>query len=419
VAIDSVEDMEKLFAEIRLCEISTSMTINATASILLAFYLAVARKQNTPWNELRGTVQNDVLKEYIARGTYIYPPSPSLRLVIDLVDFCSREVPLWNSVSVSGYHIREAGSTASQEIAFTLANGETYVRAAMEKGMQIDEFAPQISFFFNSHNDLFEEVAKFRAARRIWAELMRDRYGARNPRSQMLRFHTQTAGSSLTAQQPDNNAVRVTLQALAAILGGTQSLHTNSRDEALALPTEESARLAIRTQQILASESGVPATPDPLAGSWYLESLTKKIVADVESYLEKIREMGGMLGAIERGYIQKEIQDSAYSYQRSLEERERLIVGVNCYTESTRKRLETWKANPEGENLERKKLTELRSRRDRDAVEAALSDVRAAAVRGANVLPSMIEAADVKATVGEIASALRDVFGEYEERVVI
>ena len=331
VAIDSLEDMERLFADIPLDEVSTSMTINATAAILLSLYLAVARKQNVPFSKVRGTLQNDILKEYIARGTYIYPPAPSLRLVTDTFAFCAREVPNWNTISISGYHIREAGSTAVQEVAFTLADGIAYVEAALAAGLEIDDFAPRISFFFNAHNNLLEEIAKFRAARRLWARIMRDRFKARDPRSMMLRFHTQTAGSSLTAQQPEVNVVRTTIQALAAVLGGTQSLHTNSMDEALALPTEAAARVALRTQQVIAYESGVADTADPLAGSYAIEHLTDEIEEQASEYLKKIEAMGGMLRAIETGYVQREIQESAYRYQKAIETQEQIVVGVNRF----------------------------------------------------------------------------------------
>jgi methylmalonyl-CoA mutase N-terminal domain/subunit len=419
VAIDSVEDMDRLFEEIPLAEISTSMTINATAAILLAYYLSVARKRGVDWEELKGTVQNDILKEYIARGTYVYPPSESLRLVVDLIEFCWRFVPQWNSVSVSGYHIREAGSTAAQEIAFTLANAETYVAQAVERGMRVDDFASRLSFFFNVHNDFFEEIAKFRAARKLWARVMKYRYSAQKPRAQMLRFHAQTAGSALTAQQPENNAVRVTLQALAAVLGGTQSLHTCAKDEALALPTEESARLALRTQQILAHESGVTATPDPVGGSWYVESLTDRLAREAETYLEKIRSMGGMPSAIQKGYVQKEIQEAAYQFQRSLEQGKRLVVGVNSFTDTTEGQLEIWRVDPETEKRARAKLSELRARRDNGAVESALEKVQTAANGSQNLLPVIIDAAEALATVGEISNALRQVFGSHRETVVI
>jgi methylmalonyl-CoA mutase N-terminal domain/subunit len=419
VAIDCVEDMDRLFDRIPLAKISTSMTINATAAILLAFYLVVARRRGVRWEELDGTVQNDILKEYIARGTYIYPPSESLRLVVDLIEFCSRFVPQWNSVSVSGYHIREAGSTAAQEIAFTLANAETYVTQALERGMKVDDFASRLSFFFNVHNDFFEEIAKFRAARRLWARMMKHRYSAQEPRAQMLRFHAQTAGSALTAQQPENNAVRVTLQALAAVLGGTQSLHTCAKDEALALPTEESARLAIRTQQIVAHESGVGATADPVGGSWYVESLTDRLAKEAETYLEKVRSMGGMPSAIQKGYVQKEIQEAAYQFQLCLEEGKRLVVGVNSYIDTTEEHPEIWRADPETEKRARTKLSELRARRDSRAVQAALAKVQTDARRSENLLPAIIDSAEASATVGEISNALRQVFGSHRETVVI
>lgn len=419
VAIDSLEDMERLFAGIPQGQVSTSMTINGTACILLALYLVVARRQGVPWNQLRGTVQNDILKEYIARGTYIYPPQASLRIVTDIFSFCSQEVPRWNSISISGYHIREAGATAAQEIAFTLANAETYVRAALSSGLDIDQFAPQLSFFFSADSDLFEEAAKFRAARRLWARLMRERLGARQEKSWMLRFHAQTAGSTLTAQQPDNNVVRVTLQALAAVLGGAQSLHTNAKDEALALPTEQSARLALRTQQILACESGMADVADPLGGSWYIEQLTSELEQEAETYLEKIRAMGGTLKAIENRYLQKEIQQSAYEYQKKVEAGERVVVGVNRFQTEEETPIEILRIDPEIEKRQVERVRKLRERRERAQVDAALDALREAARSRQNLMPAIIAAVETCATVGEIADAMRDVFGEYRESAVI
>src|ERR1044071_1963304 len=369
VAIDSLEDMERLFDDIPLDQVSTSMTINATASILLCLYLAVARKQRVPFEKVRGTLQNDILKEYIARGTYIYPPEPSLRLVTDIFAFCAREVPNWNTISISGYHIREAGSTAVQEVAFTLANGITYVEAALSAGLEIDDFAPRISFFFNSHNNLLEEIAKFRAARRLWARIMHDRFGARDPRSLMLRFHTQTAGSTLTAQQPEVNVVRTTMQALAAVLGGTQSLHTNAMDEALALPTEDAARLALRTQQVIAFESGVADTVDPLAGSFAIEELTNEIEQRVIDYLDKIDAIGGTLHAIESGYIQREIQNSAYEYQRAVETKDAIVVGVNQFQSDEESKVKTLRVDPSVEQAQIDRVRSVRERRDTRATE--------------------------------------------------
>src|ERR1041384_3148273 len=364
VAIDSLDDMERLFAGIPLDEVSTSMTINATAAILLSLYLAVARKKNVSFDKVRGTIQSDILKEYIARGTYIYPPQPSLRLVTDTFAYCARQVPNWNTISISGYHIREAGSTAVQEVAFTLADGITYVEAALAAGLAVDEFAPRISFFFNAHNNLLEEIAKYRAARRLWARIMRERFNARDPRSLMLRFHTQTAGSSLTAQQPDVNIVRTTIQALAAGLGGTQSLHTNSMDEALALPTEDAARVALRTQQVIAYESGVADTADPLAGSYAIEALTDQVEADAREYLEKIDAMGGMLRAIETGYVQREIQESAYRYQRAIESQEEIVVGVNRFQIEAEQQVPLLKMDEQLERGQVERLRALRARRD-------------------------------------------------------
>ena len=419
VAIDSLEDLERLFEGIPLLEVSTSMTINATACILLAMYLVVARKQGGRWEGLRGTVQNDILKEYIARGTYIYPPQPSLRIITDIFSFCSREVPQWNTISISGYHIREAGCSAAQEIAFTLANGEAYVQAAVESGLEIDEFASRLSFFFNAHKTFFEEVAKFRAARRLWARLMRDRLGARRPESWMLRFHAQTAGSTLSGQNPDNNVVRVALQALAAILGGVQSLHTNAKDEALALPTEQAAGLALRTQQILADESGIPEVVDPLGGSWYVERLTKDLEEEAQAYLDKIRSLGGMLPAIESGYVQREIQEAAYEQQIRLESGQEIVVGVNRFESEEEVPIEVLRVDPEVQKRQTATLEALRERRDSKAIQRTLGKIRQAALGQANLMPAIIEAVEAYATVGEMADVLRDAFGEHKETIVI
>jgi methylmalonyl-CoA mutase N-terminal domain/subunit len=387
VAIDSLEDMERLFDGIPLGEVSTSMTINATAAILLCLYVAVGKRQGVSADKLQGTIQNDILKEYIARGTYIYPPAPSLRLVTDTFAFCAAEVPNWNTISISGYHIREAGSTAVQEVAFTLADAVAYVEAAVAAGLKIDEFAPRLSFFFNSHNNLLEEVSKFRAARRLWARLMRERFHARDPRSQMLRFHTQTAGSTLTAQQPEVNVVRTTIQALAAVLGGTQSLHTNAMDEALALPTESSARLALRTQQVVAHESGVADTVDPLAGSYAVEQLTNEIEARALDYLEKIDAMGGMLHAIEIGYVQREIQEAAYQYQRAVETDDAVVVGVNRFRSEDQTEVPTLRIDPSVERAQVERVRSLRSRRDAERTEVSLTLLEDAARGTDNLLP--------------------------------
>jgi methylmalonyl-CoA mutase, N-terminal domain len=419
VAIDSLEDMERLFAGIPLDEVSTSMTINATAAILLSLYLAVARKQNVPFSKVRGTLQNDILKEYIARGTYIYPPAPSLRLVTDTIAFCAREVPNWNTISISGYHIREAGSTAVQEVAFTLADGIEYVEAALAAGLEVDNFAPRISFFFNAHNNLLEEIAKFRAARRLWARIMRDRFKARDPRSMMLRFHTQTAGSSLTAQQPEVNVVRTTIQALAAVLGGTQSLHTNSMDEALALPTETAARVALRTQQVIAYESGVAETADPLAGSYAIEHLTDDIEEKASEYLKKIEALGGMLRAIETGYVQREIQESAYRYQKAIETEEQVVVGVNRFQLEAEPPVNVLRIDPALEEAQIERVRALRARRDSSAATAALSKLEQAAGTAENLLPRILECVEAYATVGEISNTLRRVWGEYRETSTI
>jgi methylmalonyl-CoA mutase N-terminal domain/subunit len=419
VAIDSLEDMLALFDGIPLDEVSTSMTINATAAILLSLYLAVARKQGVAFEKVNGTLQNDILKEYIARGTYIFPPAPSLRLITDTFAFCAREVPNWNTISISGYHIREAGSTAVQEVAFTIANAIAYVEAAISAGLKVDDFAPRISFFFNAHNNLLEEIAKFRAARRIWARIMRERFHARDPRSLKLRFHTQTAGSTLTAQQPEVNVVRTTIQALAAVLGGTQSLHTNAMDEALALPTADAARVALRTQQVIAHESGVADTVDPLAGSYAIEELTREIEQRVLNYLEKIDAMGGTLRAIETGYIQGEIQNSAYEYQRAVETNKAIVVGVNRFQSDDGPRVKTLRVDPAIEKTQVERLQALRTRRDAGAVEAALVRLEQSARGSENVLPRILDCVEAYATVGEISNRLRTVWGEYREAVTV
>jgi methylmalonyl-CoA mutase N-terminal domain/subunit len=413
VAIDSLEDMEVLFNGIPLDKVSTSMTINAPAAVLLAMYIAVAEKQGISPVKLNGTIQNDILKEYAARGTYIFPPAESMRLITDIFAYCSAQVPEWNTISISGYHIREAGSTAVQEVAFTLSNGIAYVQAALDAGLRVDDFAPRLSFFFNSHVDFFEEIAKFRAARRLWAKIMRERFGAANPRSQMLRFHTQTGGSTLTAQQPDNNIIRVTLQALAAVLGGTQSLHTNSRDEALALPTEESVRIALRTQQIIAYESGVADVVDPLGGSYYIESLTNAIEQAAAAQIARIDACGGAVRAIELGIMQRDIQDSAYAWQQQVENKERIVVGVNQFQvrEGAPRGLERIDASV-GEK-QKAKLADLKARRDNAKVEAALSTLAHTAASKDNLMPAVLEAVRAYATLGEVCDVLRRVFGEY------
>ncbi len=413
VSIPSLDDMAILLDGIPLDEVSISMTINAPAAMLLAMVIAVAKRQGVPLTKLRGTIQNDILKEYIARGTYIFPPRPSMRLITDLFDFCAREVPHWNTISVSGYHIREAGSTAAQEIAFTLADGIAYVQAAIDAGLNVDTFARQMSFFFNAHNDLLEEIAKFRAARRLWAQIMRHRFQAQDPRSWHLRFHTQTAGSTLTAQQPENNVVRVTLQALAAVLGGTQSLHTNGRDEALALPSSESARIALRTQQIIANESGVADTIDPLAGSYYLEYLTDQLEDKARSYIDTIDEMGGMLVAIESGYVQREIQESAYQFQRALENNEEYIVGVNRFVEDEETQIALQKLDPSIEATQRRRLLELRQRRDNELASQLREQLLSAAQGQENLIPHIIDCVQHNVTLGEICDTLRHVWGEY------
>ena len=420
VAIDSLQDMETLFEGIPLDKVSTSMTINSTAAVLLAFYIVTAEKQGLSKDKLRGTIQNDILKEYIARGTYIFPPQPSLRLITNIFDFCAKEIPGWNTISISGYHIREAGSTAVQEAAFTIANGIEYVQAALNSGLDVDRFAGRLSFFFNAHNDLFEEVAKFRAARRIWAKIMKEKFNAQNPRSMMMRFHTQTAGSTLTAQQPDNNIARVTIQTLAAVLGGTQSLHTNSRDEALGLPTEESVRIALRTQQIVAHESGVANTVDPLAGSYFVESLTDEVEKQVWEYLRKIEQMGGMVQALLRGYVQKEIQDSAYRFQQEVEKGERVVVGVNRFAAENEQAPEILRLNPELRRIQTEKIAALKKNRDAQVVQRRLKSLQeAAATKDENLMPYILDAARAYATLGEIIEILRNEFGEFQESVII
>jgi methylmalonyl-CoA mutase, N-terminal domain len=419
VAIDSLEDMETLFDGIPLENVSTSMTINATAAILLCLYVAVAKRQGAILGKLSGTVQNDILKEYIARGTYIYPVRPAMRIVTDVFAWCRDSLPKWNTISISGYHIREAGSTAVQEVAFTLANAIAYVQAALDAGLSVDTFAPQLSFFFNAHSDLLEEIAKYRAARRLWARIMRERFAARDPRSLLLRFHAQTAGSSLTAQQPENNIVRVAIQALAAILGGCQSLHTNSLDEALALPTEDAALIALRTQQIIAHETGVANTVDPVAGSYAIESLTNEIEAGALTYIEKIDAMGGMLRAIESGFVQSEIQKAAYEFQRSVEKKEQIVVGVNEFTAEDERAIPTLRIDPQIERTQIARLHALRDKRDATRVQAALAELTRRASTSENLLPAILAAVESYATVGEISDTLRRLFGEYQESVVI
>ena len=418
VAIDSLDDMLTLFDGIPLDQVSTSMTINSTASTLLCLYLAVARKQGVGFDKVSGTIQNDILKEYIARGTYIYPPKPSLRLITDTFAYCAAEVPNWNTISISGYHIREAGSTAAQEIAFTLADGICYVDAAISVGLKVDDIAPRLSFFFNSHNNLLEEIAKFRAARRLWARIMKDRFGAVNPKSLMLRFHTQTAGSTLTAQQPEVNVVRTTIQALAAVLGGTQSLHTNSLDEALGLPTENAARIALRTQQVIAYESGVADTADPFAGSYAIEELTTQLEKAAVDYIEKIDAMGGMLRAIELGYVQNEIQEAAYEYQRAVETDDAIVVGVNKF-QSDEGSIPVMRIDEKIERDQVARLQAIRARRNAADAEAALNAIEEAAKGTENLLPRILTAAEAEVTVGEISNRLRSVWGEYHESVTV
>ena len=419
VAIDSLADMEILFDGIPLDKVSTSMTINAPASVLLAMYIAVARKQGVSADKLRGTIQNDILKEYVARGTYIFPVKESMRLITDIFEYCSQSVPKWNTISISGYHIREAGANAVQEVAFTLADGMAYVKAAIDAGLHVDDFAPRLSFFFNAHNNLLEEIAKFRAARRIWSRIMKERFKAENPKSCQLKFHTQTAGCTLTAQQPENNIVRVAIQTLAAVLGGTQSLHTNSKDEALALPTEESVRVALRTQQIVAHESGVADSIDPLAGSYLIESLTEKIEKEAISIIDKIEELGGAPQAIEKGYIQQEIMDSAYKYQKEIENNERIIVGVNKFQVEEEAPKGLLRVDPIVGERQKDKIAELKSRRDNEKVKEALQALNKACEGNENVMPYILDAVEAYATLGEVCGVMRSVFGEYKQTVMI
>ncbi|GAC1635625.1 MAG: methylmalonyl-CoA mutase family protein [Candidatus Acidiferrum sp.] len=419
VAIDSLEDMEMLFEGIPLESVSTSMTINSTAAILLCLYVAVGKKQGANLAKLSGTIQNDILKEYIARGTYIYPVRPAMRIVTDIFAWCKNNLPRWNTISISGYHIREAGSTAIQEVAFTLADGIAYVQAALDAGLAVDDFAPQLSFFFNAHNDLLEEIAKFRAARRLWARIMEKRFHAKDPRSLLLRFHAQTAGSSLTAQQPENNIVRVAIQALAAVLGGCQSLHTNSMDEALALPTEDAALIALRTQQVIAHETGVTNAIDPVGGSYAIETLTDQIEAGAKAYIEKIDALGGMLRAIESGFVQGEIQKAAYDYQRTVESKEQIVVGVNEFVAEQERAIPLLRINEGIESAQVARLQALRAKRDAAKAKAALAELTRRAQTTENLLPSILAAVETYATVGEISDALRSVFGEYQESVVL
>jgi len=419
VSISSIHDMMTLFDGIPLDKVSTSMTINAPATILLALYIVTAKRQGVEESKLRGTVQNDILKEYIARGTYIYPPKPSMRLITDLFDYCQRNIPRWNTISISGYHIREAGSTAIQEVAFTLANGIAYVEAAIAAGLDVDKFAPQLSFFFNAHNNFLEEVAKFRAARRLWAMIMKERFGAKNPKSLLLRFHTQTGGSTLTAQQPENNIVRVAVQALSAVLGGTQSLHTNSMDEALALPSQRAAQIALRTQQIIANEAGVTDSIDPLAGSYMIESLTQSIVNGAQEYIAKIDDLGGALVAIDSGYVNNEIQDAAYAYQRAVENNEEIIVGVNDYVVEETIEPDLLRVDPAIEADAHQRLKNLRETRDNETVSALRTKLEATAKTNENLMPIIIECVDNDVTLGEVAHSLRHVFGEYRPNVTV
>jgi len=417
VAIDSLADMEILFAGIPLDKVSTSMTINAPASVLLAMYIAVAEKQGVSSEKLRGTIQNDILKEYIARGTYIFPTEPSMRLITDIFDFCSKDVPQWNTISISGYHIREAGSTAAQEVGFTLADGIAYVEAAVKTGLDVDTFAPRLSFFFNAHNDLLEEVAKYRAARTLWAQIMKERFGAKNPKSMQLKFHTQTGGSTLTAQQPENNIVRVAIQTLAAVLGGTQSLHTNSKDEALALPTEDSVRVALRTQQVVAYESGVTNTVDPLAGSYFIEAKTKEIMDQAMAYITKIDDLGGAPKAIDNGYIQQEIMDAAYYYQKEVETGERVVVGMNKFQIEEDAPKDLLRVDPSVGEMQKQNLVDLKAKRDNAVVDAKLVALKTACEGTTNVMPVILEAVKAYATLGEICGVMREVFGEYQQSV--
>lgn len=416
VAVDSLQDMETLFQDIPLDQVSVSMTINATAAVILSMYLALAKKRGIEWTKLSGTIQNDILKEYVARGTYIYPPAASMRIITDILAFSRKNVPNWNTMSISGYHIREAGATAVQELAFTFANAIAYLNSAIAAGMEVDSFAPRLSFFLAAHNDFFEEIAKFRAARRIWAKLTKNKFSAKDPKSWKFRFHTQTSGATLIAQEPDNNVVRVSMQALAAVLGGTQSLHTNSRDEALALPSQESARIALRTQQIIAHESGVTSTVDPLGGSYFIESLTQELETRVDEYLDKIEAMGGVIKAIEKGFIQKEIQDSAYIYQKQIEDKQKLMVGLNAFSSNSDQVQFDLHQPPEaGEKEQVQKLQRLRSARDQVQVAKHLQALSAAAENGKNLLPVLISAVEANATLGEISDTLRKIFGTYTE----
>ncbi len=419
VSISSIHDMMQLFDQIPLDKVSTSMTINAPAAVLLAMYIAVGRRQGIEQSKLRGTVQNDILKEYIARGTYIYPPEPSMRLITDVFAYCKENAPQWNTISISGYHIREAGSTAVQEVAFTLANGIAYVQAAIDVGLDVDEFAPQLSFFFNAHNQLLEEIAKFRAARKLWAVIMRERFGAKNPKSWLMRFHTQTGGSTLTAQQPENNIVRVTIQALAAVLGGTQSLHTNSKDEALALPTEKAVQTALRTQQIIAHESGIADTVDPLAGSYVIESLTEEIYQRANDYIRQIDDLGGALRAIEAGFINQEIETAAYEYQRAVEDGQQIVVGVNGFIADEDTQPDLLHVDPAIEVFQREKLAKLRAERDNERVSALRDHLEKAAKGRDNLMSLIIECVDNEVTLGEICHTLRAVFGEYRPAMTI
>ncbi|MDO8431495.1 MAG: methylmalonyl-CoA mutase family protein [Candidatus Binatus sp.] len=419
VSICSLADMETMLSELPLDKISTSMTINSTASILLALYLVAAERRGVSWDKVNGTIQNDVLKEYVARGTYIYPPRGSMRIITDIFSFASKEVPNWNTISISGYHIREAGSTAAQELAFTLADGIAYVDAAIKAGLEVDAFASRLSFFFNVHNNFFEEIAKFRAARRLWAKIMKERFGAKDERSMMMRFHAQTAGSTLTAQQVDNNVVRVTLQAMAAVLGGAQSLHTNSKDEALALPTENSVLLALRTQQVIAHESDVGNTVDPLGGSYYVERLTTELEQKATEYISRIDDLGGAVAAIERGYMQREIQNAAFIYQREIETKDRIIVGVNQFTGGGEPPGDILRVKPEVEEQQRRNVARVRAERDQQAAKAALARVEAVANNGENLMPSIIDAVRAWCTLGEISDAMRRVFGEYKPVITV
>jgi methylmalonyl-CoA mutase N-terminal domain/subunit len=419
VAIDSLDDMETLFAGIPLDRVSTSMTINSPAAMLLAFYLCVGEEQGVPRDQLRGTIQTDILKEYIAQKEFIFPPEPSMRLVVDMIDFCAREMPLWHPVSISGYHIREAGSNAAQELAFTLADGFAYVEACMDRGLDVDDFAPRLSFFFNAHLDFFEEIAKYRAARRIWARELRERYGARNPRSWLMRFHTQTAGVSLTAQQPEVNIIRTALEALAAVLGGTQSLHTNSFDEALALPTEHAVKLALRTQQVIAHETGVVNTIDPLGGSYYVEDLTNRLEAEAYEYFDRIRQLGGVVAAIKENFFQREIAEASFRYQSEVEQKQRIVVGVNRYEAADEQPLEILKIDPALEQKQIDRVKALRARRDSAAVEAALARLKEdAAHEDRNLMPPIVEASRAYVTMGEMCDALREVWGVWRETPV-